>query len=104
MVLVVPKLVKELQLSPQQAEGAMFYTAHGCNDCHDTGYRGRTGIYEVLNMSPRIKKMILDRCSTTELKAAAVEEGMLTLRQDSLRKMLLGDTTPEEVLRETAAD
>ncbi|MBZ0269018.1 type IV-A pilus assembly ATPase PilB [bacterium] len=98
------ELVKELQLSPQQAEGAMFYTARGCNDCHDTGYRGRTGIYEVLNMSPRIRKMILDRCSTAELKTAAIEEGMLTLRQDSLRKMLLGDTTPEEVLRETAAD
>jgi type IV pilus assembly protein PilB len=98
------ELVKELQLSPAQAEGAMFYTAHGCNDCHDTGYRGRTGIYEVLTMSARIKKMILDRCSTAELKTAAIEEGMLTLRQDSLRKMLLGDTTPEEVLRETAAD
>jgi len=98
------ELVKELQLDPKQVEGKMFYAAHGCNECHDTGYRGRTGIYEVLNMTPRIKKMILDRCSTAELKTAAVEEGMLTLRQDSLRKMLLGDTTPEEVLRETAAD
>ena len=48
--------------------------------------------------------MILDRNSTAELKTAAIEEGMLTLRRDALRKMLLGDTTPEEVLRETATD
>ncbi|GJM43758.1 MAG: type IV-A pilus assembly ATPase PilB [Gemmatimonadota bacterium] len=98
------ELLKELQLEPERLNGSKIYKAVGCNDCHSTGYKGRTGIYEVFRLSSGVRKMILDRCSTAELKKAAVEEGMLTLRQDSLRKMLLGDTTPEEVLRETAAD
>jgi type IV pilus assembly protein PilB len=99
------ELLAELQLDPGRIpEGTTFYKAAGCDDCHDTGYAGRTGVYEVFGLSSRLRKMILDRASTTDLKHAAIEEGMLTLRQDALRKMLLGDTTPEEVLRETAAD
>jgi type IV pilus assembly protein PilB len=98
------ELLKELQLDPHDAGNAKMYKAKGCGDCHSTGYRGRTGVYEVFALSPRLRKMILDRNSTAELKQAAIEEGMLTLRRDALRKMLLGDTTPEEVLRETAAD
>jgi type IV pilus assembly protein PilB len=98
------ELLKELQLEPSEAKGIQLYKAKGCGDCHSTGYRGRTGVYEVFALSPRLRKMILDRNSTTELKRAAIEEGMLTLRRDGLRKMLLGETTPEEVLRETAAD
>jgi type IV pilus assembly protein PilB len=98
------ELLRELQLPRERlAEGKVFKTA-GCPECHDTGYKGRTGVYEVLHMSPTIRRMILDRESTAELKKTAIEEGMLTLRLDGLRKMLLGDTTPEEVLRETAAD
>jgi type II secretory ATPase GspE/PulE/Tfp pilus assembly ATPase PilB-like protein len=55
-------------------------------------------------MSPLLRKMILDRNSTRELKDTAMAEGMLSLRKDAVRKMLLGDTTPDEVLRETASD
>ncbi len=98
------ELLRELQLEPSALEGNTVYRAKGCSECHDTGYKGRTGIYEVFSMSSRLKKMILDRCSTAELKQVAMEEGMLSLRKDALRKMLLGDTSPEEVLRETAAD
>jgi type IV pilus assembly protein PilB len=98
------ELLAELQITRAEIGDNRLYRAVGCNDCHGTGYRGRTGIYEVLQMSSRLRKMILDRASTAELKSVAVEEGMLTLRQDALRKMVLGETTPEEVLRESAAD
>ncbi len=98
------ELLAELQLTRDEVGDSRMYQAGGCNDCHDTGYKGRTGIYEVLRMSSAIKKMILDRASTAELKEKAIEEGMLTLRRDALRKMLLGETTPEEVLRESALD
>jgi type II secretory ATPase GspE/PulE/Tfp pilus assembly ATPase PilB-like protein len=98
------ELLHELQLTPEQANNGQYFKAKGCSECHGTGYRGRTGVYEVFSLTPRLRKMILDRNSTAELKVAAIEEGMLTLRRDALRKMLLGDTTPEEVLRETATD
>ena len=98
------ELLAELQLSKKEVGHGQLFRTVGCAECHETGYKGRTGIYEVLQMSPALRKMILDRASTAELKAKAMEEGMLSLRKDALRKMLLGDTTPEEVLRETAAD
>jgi type IV pilus assembly protein PilB len=98
------ELLHELQLDASEIGEAALYRAVGCDDCHQTGYRGRSGVYEVFRLSSRLRKMILDRSSTAELKMTAIEEGMLTLRRDGLRKMLLGETTPEEVLRETAAD
>ena len=98
------ELLKELQIQASDVAGKQLYRAKGCNECHGTGYRGRTGVYEVFALTSRLRKMVLDRNSTAELKAAAIEEGMLTLRRDALRKMLLGDTSPEEVLRETATD
>ena len=98
------ELLAELQLDAAECNGNKLYRAVGCGECHDTGYKGRTGTYEVMALSGKLRKMILDRASTAELKATAIEEGMLTLRRDALRKMLLGETTPEEVLRESAAD
>ena len=98
------ELLRELQLDRSRlGEGKVFRNT-GCSECHDTGYSGRTGVFEVLDMSPTLRRMILDRNSTTEIKKVGLAEGMLSLRMDGLRKMLLGDTTPEEVLRETAAD
>ncbi|MGQ0722417.1 MAG: type IV-A pilus assembly ATPase PilB [Candidatus Eiseniibacteriota bacterium] len=99
------ELLAELQL-PRAAltKDTVIYRNKGCQDCHGTGYAGRTGVYEVFQLSARVRKMILDRASTGELKGVGMQEGMLSLRQDALRKMLLGETSPEEVLRETAAD
>jgi type IV pilus assembly protein PilB len=97
------ELLEELQIKRGSLTGKLYQEV-GCPECHNTGYKGRTGVYEVFQMSPKLKKMILDRCSTAELKAVAMEEGMLSLRQDALRRMLAGETTPQEVLRETAAD
>jgi type IV pilus assembly protein PilB len=74
----------------------------GCEKCNGTGYSGRQGLYEVMPITPGLREQILDRASTTEIRHRAVEEGMLTLREDGLLKVAKGVTTVEEVLRETA--
>jgi type IV pilus assembly protein PilB len=79
------------------------YEAKGCPHCNDTGYSGRLGLYEAMEISPKIREMILDRRSVSDLKKQAVEEGMLTLRVDGLQKFKMGLTSLEEVLRETSA-
>jgi type IV pilus assembly protein PilB len=71
----------------------------GCDQCGGTGYLGRTGIYEVLIVSDRIMRMILERASTADIEKQAVAEGMITLKQDGYLKALEGMTTLEEVLR-----
>jgi len=71
----------------------------GCDKCNQTGYRGRTGIFEVMPLSDRLAKMTLERRPATELEKVAVEEGMVTLIQDGFYKVLQGITTVEEVLR-----
>lgn len=78
-----------------------IYEPVGCPKCANTGYKGRTGLYEVMPISGEISEMILNRCSSAELKVQAVKEGMLTLRSDGIRKLKDGQTSVEEVLRET---
>ncbi|MFP4496671.1 MAG: type IV-A pilus assembly ATPase PilB [Vulcanimicrobiota bacterium] len=76
-----------------------FYRGRGCDHCKQTGYKGRTSIQELLTMSDRIKSLILQRASTAEIKQAAVEEGMRTMQDDGMRKVLEGSITIEECLR-----
>jgi len=76
----------------------------GCIECNGSGYKGRTGVMEVMPISAGIRDMILDRAPTSEIKRQAVVEGMLTLRMDGIRKLKQGLTSAEEVLRETALD
>jgi type IV pilus assembly protein PilB len=73
-------------------------------DCSNTGYRGRQGVYEVMPMTPRLRELVLERASASEIKKLAIDEGMLTLRRDGLMKLKKGMTTTEEILKETAAD
>ncbi|MFL5383726.1 MAG: type IV-A pilus assembly ATPase PilB [Longimicrobiaceae bacterium] len=80
-----------------------FYRGKGCDQCGGSGYRGRQGLYEVMAMSPTLRRMILQGASTAELTAQAVAEGMLTLRADGMLKVRKGITTLEEVIKETAA-
>jgi len=80
-----------------------LYKGEGCDKCGGTGYKGRQGLYEVMAMSSRIRKLIMGNVSTDELQAVAIEEGMLTLRMDGLRKLEKGLTTLEEVMKETSA-
>jgi type II secretory ATPase GspE/PulE/Tfp pilus assembly ATPase PilB-like protein len=80
-----------------------FYKGKGCNACKGSGYAGRIGIYELLLMSEEIRKMVIGRASTDEIRAEAKKEGMRTLREDGLEKIQKGITTVEEVLRVTEA-
>jgi type IV pilus assembly protein PilB len=98
------EILSELQMTHEHASGGKFFEGEGCVECNNTGYRGRAGVYEVLNVSPRIRDLILDRASALDIKRAAIEEGMLTLRRDGLEKLRRGVTTVEEILKETAAD
>lgn len=76
-----------------------LYKGNGCNECSNTGYLGRTGIYEVLVVSDKIAKLILERASSAAIEKQAVEEGIVTMKQDGYLKVLEGITTLEEVLR-----
>jgi type IV pilus assembly protein PilB len=80
-----------------------FFRGKGCDQCGGSGYRGRQGLYEVMAMSPTLRRMILASASTAELQAQAISEGMLTLRMDGMLKVRNGITTLEEVIKETAA-
>ena len=79
-----------------------FMRGEGCDACGGTGYKGRAGLYEVMAMSPDLRKLILQGASVADIRAKAVEEGMLTLRMDGIKKVERGVTTLEEVVKETA--
>jgi general secretion pathway protein E/type IV pilus assembly protein PilB len=81
------------------AAGGVIHEAAGCEKCRMTGFRGRTGLYELLEISDAIEPLILQRSSSTSIKQAAVTHGMRTLRDDGWAKVLEGITTVEEVLR-----
>ncbi len=91
-----------LGISESDATGITFYKGEGCDTCGETGYKGRQGLYEVMAMSPEVRRMVLRGASAAELKDQAVEEGMLTLRMDGIVKVKRGITTLEEVVKETA--
>ncbi|MBU1318424.1 MAG: Flp pilus assembly complex ATPase component TadA [candidate division Zixibacteria bacterium] len=90
-------LLRELELGPHS--DAKFFQGAGCEDCHNTGYRGQMGVYEFLEVTDRIKEMILTNASSSRIKAAAIADGMVTLHNDALSKALEGRTTYREVLR-----
>jgi type IV pilus assembly protein PilB len=80
-----------------------FFKGAGCDTCAQTGYRGRQGLYEVMNLTSPLRREILKGASTEELRDLAVREGMLTLRMDGMIKVKKGITSLEEVVKETAA-
>jgi type IV pilus assembly protein PilB len=94
-------LLTELGISRQDIGEKQFFYGKGCNACNNTGYKGRKGIYELLKITDPIRELINERAPTVTLKQKAVELGMITLRQDGLRSIFVGDTTVEEVLRYT---
>ncbi|MBW8015249.1 MAG: type II secretion system protein GspE [Planctomycetes bacterium] len=81
-----------------------FFVGSGCSKCFDTGYRGRTGIYELMTMTERIREMVYNKESAGAIKRAAIDEGLKTLRMDGAQKVLQGITTIAEVLRVTQSD
>jgi type II secretory ATPase GspE/PulE/Tfp pilus assembly ATPase PilB-like protein len=98
---VDPKLLEEGRLDPALAESHRFYEGAGCIDCGGTGFKGRTAICELLDLSDRIREMILDRRPSSETKKAAHEEGMRFLRESAVEKVLLGLTTLREINKVT---
>jgi type IV pilus assembly protein PilB len=80
-----------------------FFRGRGCDECGGTGLKGRQGVYEVLTMTPLIRKMVMMNNSAAEIRDAAIEEGMLTLRMDAWLKVMKGITTTEQMIRETSA-
>ena len=80
-----------------------FYIGKGCDECRGTGYRGRVGIFELLAVTPELRELILQKCSSAVLKLAA-QKTMLTMQQDALQKAADGITSLEEIVRVTAGD
>ena len=76
----------------------------GCTECNSTGYKGRTGIFELMEMNSALKKMAFDKIPSNLIRKEAIASGMHTLFQDGVRKVLAGITTIEEVLRIAAAN
>ena len=79
-----------------------FFRGRGCDSCSGSGLKGRQGLYEVMSLTPKLRKLILLRVGAGDLKDAAIEDGMLTLRMDGLLKIMKGITTLEQVIRETS--
>jgi type IV pilus assembly protein PilB len=98
---VSPELLRESGLDPDVYDDQAFYDAAGCAECGGTGYRGRTAVAELLDMSDRIRQMILERRPAVEIKQAAREEGMTFLRESALEKVFAGKTTLREINKVT---
>jgi pilus retraction protein PilT len=110
---ICPNCKSAIQVTRQQLEaaaidydeamkaGATFFEGKGCQECNGTGYKGRQAITEFLDLTDRIREMILDRRPNSELNRAAREEGMSTLRQSAVKKVLAGVTTIREINRVT---
>jgi len=86
---------------PEEAKTIKLMKGKGCGVCNNTGYKGRTGLYEVMEVDDEIRELVLVGASALELKKKAIERGMITLRRSGLTKVAMGWTTLEEVARET---
>jgi type IV pilus assembly protein PilB len=91
----------ESAMDPDMADSVTFYEGSGCIECGGTGFKGRTAICELMDLTDRIRDMILERRPTSEIKRAAREEGMTFLRQCAVQRVLDGDTTLREINKVT---
>jgi type IV pilus assembly protein PilB len=96
-----PQALVDAGFTPDEAQRVVPKRGTGCEVCNQTGYKGRVGLYEVMEITEELRELILVGASGLELKRKAVEEGMITLRRSGLRKVMEGVTTIEEVARET---
>ncbi len=94
-----PDVLQAINLTEADAAHIPFYKAVGCDKCNNTGYRGRIGIYEVMAVTDRVRRLIAQKGAEDAIREAAQETGMLTLGEDALGKVKAGLTTPEELLR-----
>jgi type IV pilus assembly protein PilB len=98
---VTPEMLAESAIDPGLAPGALFYEGAGCIECGGTGFKGRTAICELMDLTDRIRDMILERRPTSEIKKAAREEGMTFLRECAVGRVLEGVTTLREINKVT---
>ena len=96
------KSLVEMGFSPAEVADMVVFRGAGCPKCNQTGYQGRTGLFEILQVSGVIRELILGKVDSEQLREAARREGMSTLRESGLEKIRTGVTTPQEVLRETS--
>lgn len=94
-------MLVESGIDPLKHKDAWFYEGAGCIDCAGTGFRGRTAIHELLDLSDHIREMILEKRPSSEIKRAAKDEGMITLREAGVEKVLAGFTTLKEINKVT---
>jgi type II secretory ATPase GspE/PulE/Tfp pilus assembly ATPase PilB-like protein len=100
---VTPAIREQIEaLGGRKIEGKLYHGA-GCDECRDTGYRGRIGIFELLHITIELRELILQKRSNAELKATA-QKTMITMHQDALQKAAAGVTTLEEILRVSSGD
>ena len=95
------RLLNSLGIRPDQISNATFMSGTGCEHCNNTGYRGRIGVFEMFNVNEEIEQMIYEEVSLVALRERSREMGMRTMREDGIRKVLAGVTTPDEVLKTT---
>jgi type IV pilus assembly protein PilB len=98
---VSPQVLIDAGFTPEEAKTTKIYKGPGCSVCNNRGYKGRVGMYEVMEITDELRELILVGASALELKKKAVEQGMITLRRSGLTKVMAGVTTLEEVIRET---
>jgi len=96
-----PSALVDIGFAPDEVSRLKLYKGKGCQNCNNTGYKGRLGLYEVMEITEAIREMILTGASALELRRKAIEEGMISLRYSGLSKIRDGLTSVEEVLRET---
>ena len=94
-----PLHIQALGLRPEQIANANWMRGKGCEYCKGSGYRGRRGIFELMAMNRQIRDLAFEKATATDIRRAAVANGMATLAMDGARKALQGITTPEEILR-----
>lgn len=93
-----------LKLNPEELQKTTIFKGRGCGDCARTGYRGRLGIYEIFQIDEEVRNLIYEKVPANVLRVRAREMGMRTLREDGVRKIMAGMTTPEEVIMITQGD
>jgi type IV pilus assembly protein PilB len=98
------KTLVDIGFTEEEADTVNVLQGRGCEACNNTGFKGRTGLFEVMQVTSDIRDLILSRAQSREIKAKSCEQGMLTLRRSGLTKIKAGITTVEEVLRETIKD
>ncbi len=94
----------DIGYTPEEAPSVNVYKPYGCGECNNTGYKGRVGLFEVMENTDEIKDLILTKAQSREIRAKAINQGMVTLRRSGLLKIREGITSVEEVLRETVRD